>query len=83
MPGLRVPESSEELPLQPLGDGLPRRLTERLAALRNRIIVMAAHEALYMTKPTWRITITQHGSSFYGSSSDDKKNNVRGDELTV
>uniref|UniRef100_A0A0E0K783 BRO1 domain-containing protein n=1 Tax=Oryza punctata TaxID=4537 RepID=A0A0E0K783_ORYPU len=63
VPGLRVPESSEELPLQPLGDGLPRRLTERLAALRNRIIVMAAHEALYMTKPTWRITITQHGGS--------------------
>uniref|UniRef100_A0A0D3FCC9 BRO1 domain-containing protein n=1 Tax=Oryza barthii TaxID=65489 RepID=A0A0D3FCC9_9ORYZ len=63
VPGLRVPESSDELPLQPLGDGLPRRLTERLAALRNRIIVMAAHEALYMTKPTWRITITQHGGS--------------------
>uniref|UniRef100_A0A0E0CTF0 BRO1 domain-containing protein n=1 Tax=Oryza meridionalis TaxID=40149 RepID=A0A0E0CTF0_9ORYZ len=63
VPGLRVPKSSDELPLQPLGDGLPRRLTERLAVLRNRIIVMAAHEALYMTKPTWRITITQHGGS--------------------
>uniref|UniRef100_A0A0D9VMZ3 BRO1 domain-containing protein n=1 Tax=Leersia perrieri TaxID=77586 RepID=A0A0D9VMZ3_9ORYZ len=63
VPGLRVPESSEELPLQPLGDGLARRLAERLAAMRNRIIVMAAHEAIYMTKPTWRITITQHGGS--------------------
>ncbi|XP_006649195.1 uncharacterized protein LOC102704126 [Oryza brachyantha] len=60
VPGLRVPEISEELPL---GDGLPRRLTERLAALRNRIVAMAAQEALYMTKPSWRISITQHGGS--------------------
>ncbi|KAF0934568.1 hypothetical protein E2562_025659 [Oryza meyeriana var. granulata] len=63
VPGLRLPERSEELPLQPLGDGLPRRLTERLATSRTRIIAMAAHEALYMTKPTWRLTITQHGGS--------------------
>ncbi|KAL5212272.1 hypothetical protein ABZP36_023119 [Zizania latifolia] len=62
VPGLRVPESSEELPLQPLGEGLPRRLAERLAALRTRIIVMAAHEALYMSRPRRR-TITQHGGS--------------------
>lgn len=60
MPGLRVPESLE-LP-QPLGDGLPKRLTERLAALRTRIVVMAADEAPSVTRPRRR-TATQHGGS--------------------
>ncbi|XP_066328913.1 uncharacterized protein [Miscanthus floridulus] len=60
IPGLRVPESLELS--QPLGDGHPRRLTERLAALRSRIVVMAAHEALSVTRPRKR-TFTQHGGS--------------------
>ncbi|XP_062220820.1 uncharacterized protein LOC133920158 isoform X3 [Phragmites australis] len=60
IPGLRVPESLEMS--QPLDDGLPRRLTERLAALRSRIVVMAAHEALSVTRPRKR-TFTQHGGS--------------------
>ena len=60
IPGLRVPESLELS--QPLGDGHPRRLTERLAALRSRIVVMAAHEALSVTRPRKR-TFTQHGLS--------------------
>jgi len=58
IPGLRVPESLELS--QPLSDGLPRRLAERLAALRSRIVVMAAHEALSVTRPRKR-TFTQHG----------------------
>ncbi|XP_066323082.1 uncharacterized protein [Miscanthus floridulus] len=60
IPGLRVPESLELS--QPLGDGHLRRLTERLAALRSRIVVMAAHEALSVTRPRKR-TFTQHGGS--------------------
>jgi hypothetical protein len=60
IPGLRVPESLELS--QPLSDGLPRRLTERVSALRSRIVVMAAHEALSVTRPRKR-TFTQHGSS--------------------
>ncbi|XP_066328873.1 uncharacterized protein [Miscanthus floridulus] len=60
IPGLRVPESLELS--QPLGDGHSRRLTERLAALRSRIVVMAAHEALSVTRPRKR-TFTQHGGS--------------------
>lgn len=39
VPGLRVPESLELAP--PLLDSLPRRLTERLAASRDRVAVMA------------------------------------------
>lgn len=60
IPGLRVPESLELS--QPLSDGLPRRLAERLAALRSRIVVMSAHEALSVTRPRKR-TFTQHGLS--------------------
>ncbi|OQU86003.1 hypothetical protein SORBI_3004G354200 [Sorghum bicolor] len=60
IPGLRVPESLELS--QPLSDGHPRRLTERLAALRSRIVVMAAREALSVTRPRKR-TFTQHGGS--------------------
>lgn len=60
IPGLRVPETLE-LP-QPPGDGLPRRLTERLAGMRSRIEVMSVREALSVMRPRKR-TFTQHGSS--------------------
>ncbi|KAL6912303.1 hypothetical protein ACP4OV_001108 [Aristida adscensionis] len=60
IPGLRVPENLE-LP-QTLGDGLPKRLIERLVALRNRIVVMATREALSVTRPR-KLTFTQHGGS--------------------
>ncbi|KAM0863168.1 hypothetical protein ACQ4PT_044784 [Festuca glaucescens] len=61
VPGLRVPEPLE-LPPPLLTDSLPRRLTERLAALRGRIAAMAAREALAVTRPRRR-AITQHGGS--------------------
>uniref|UniRef100_A0A453Q672 Uncharacterized protein n=1 Tax=Aegilops tauschii subsp. strangulata TaxID=200361 RepID=A0A453Q672_AEGTS len=60
VPGLRVPEPLELPP--PLADSLPRRLTERLAASRDRIANMAAREALAVTKPRRRAA-TQHGAS--------------------
>ncbi|GJM87500.1 hypothetical protein PR202_ga03460 [Eleusine coracana subsp. coracana] len=57
IPGLRVPETLE-LP-QPPGDGLPRRLTERLVGMRSRIEAMSVHEALSVMRPRKR-TFTQH-----------------------
>ncbi|KAK3155724.1 hypothetical protein QOZ80_2BG0206770 [Eleusine coracana subsp. coracana] len=60
IPGLRVPETLE-LP-QPPGDGLPRRLTERLVGMRSRIEAMSVHEALSVMRPRKR-TFTQHGVS--------------------
>ncbi|XVF44610.1 hypothetical protein PTKIN_Ptkin02bG0138100 [Pterospermum kingtungense] len=59
VPGLRIP-----MPLdfaQPLGDGLPKSMVERLSALRTRIVVMAGQEAPMTTKP--RRTATTHGGS--------------------
>ncbi|KAJ4709951.1 BRO1 domain containing protein [Melia azedarach] len=59
VPGLRIPKPIDFA--EPLGDGLSRRMVERLSALRTRIIVMAAQEAPMSTKP--RRTATQHGGS--------------------
>lgn len=58
VPGLRIPKPIDFA--EPLGDGLSRRMVERLSALRTRIIVMAAQEAPMSTKP--RRTATQHGN---------------------
>ncbi|OAY84157.1 hypothetical protein ACMD2_19594 [Ananas comosus] len=59
-PGLRIPRGVEIS--QPLSDSLPRSLVERLAALRTRIVVMAAQEAPTLTKAR-RKAATQHGGS--------------------
>ncbi|XP_020113151.1 uncharacterized protein LOC109727428 isoform X2 [Ananas comosus] len=56
-PGLRIPRGVEIS--QPLSDSLPRSLVERLAALRTRIVVMAAQEAPTLTKAR-RKAATQH-----------------------
>lgn len=59
VPGLRIPKPVDFA--EPIGDGLSRRLVERLSALRTRIVVMAGQEAPMATKP--RRKATQHGGS--------------------
>ncbi|KAK9115487.1 hypothetical protein Sjap_014434 [Stephania japonica] len=60
VPGLRVPKPVDFS--QPLTDFLSKNLIERLAALRTRIVVMAAQEAPTVTRPRRRAA-TQHGGS--------------------
>lgn len=58
VPGLRIPKAVNFA--QSLGNNVTKSSVERLSALRNRIVVMAGHEAPTITR-TRRRTASQHG----------------------
>ncbi|KAL1536323.1 hypothetical protein AAHA92_28996 [Salvia divinorum] len=60
VPGLRIPKAVNFA--QSLGNNVTKSSVERLSALRNRIVVMAGHEAPTITR-TRRRTASQHGRS--------------------
>lgn len=58
VPGLRIPKPVDFS--ESLGDNLSKSLSERLSALRTRIVVMAGQEGPSITR-TKRRSATQHG----------------------
>jgi hypothetical protein len=62
VPGLRIPKPVDFS--QSLGENLSKNLSERLSALRTRIVVMAAQEGPSITRTKRRAT--QHGGSTLG-----------------
>ncbi|KAM7471024.1 hypothetical protein LguiA_009207 [Lonicera macranthoides] len=63
VPGLRIPKPVDFS--ESLGDNLSKSLSERLSALRTRIVVMACQEGPSITR-TKRRSATQHGGSTLG-----------------
>lgn len=61
VPGIRIPKQVDFC--ESLGTSLPRKMVERLSALRTRIIVMAGQEAPMVTR-TRKKNATQHGASW-------------------
>lgn len=59
-PGFRIPKPVDFS--QCLGDQVPKRVVERLSALRTQIVVMVGHEAPTITRSR-RKSATQHGGS--------------------
>lgn len=59
VPGLRIPKAVDFS--QSLGNCLPKSLVDRLTALRTRIVVMAAGQAVPTATKSRRKTATRHG----------------------
>eukprot|EP00268_Persea_americana_P055407 TRINITY_DN643_c0_g1_i10.p1 TRINITY_DN643_c0_g1~~TRINITY_DN643_c0_g1_i10.p1 ORF type:complete len:422 (+),score=93.02 TRINITY_DN643_c0_g1_i10:518-1783(+) len=61
VPGLRIPKAVDFS--QSLGNCLPKSLVDRLTALRTRIVIMAAGQAVPTATKSRRKTATRHGDS--------------------